>query len=206
MRNRNFACPQSEPTDTLGLTRLARGQPYSISKPSMGQRFEMTRGVPFMLFSSAHPSGKEVRGARTAPVDLALVPGGQHTLFLLVRVPGLVVGWADMPYSHCVVLAEMRALPRRRLGSDGSAKGCLFQLYLTGSGGIIHVIRGLSMSPQFAAVLDGLCNEQERSAGTFSQAAHEDEHRAAYGRWETSDAMLSSAVIVERAATEFSLA
>lgn len=184
-------------------TLLERGKPYPGLVPFEGIRFEMHSGIPTIFRGSRSPTLREVMGARTGRIDVALAPCGKHSLFLLFKQPELLKGWADMPFSWCKVAKGSRILASSAVPPGATPKGYLLTLILTDQHGVIHALRGVSVSPRFSAAFDGLCREQERHEAEFSVAAHDAEVDAAYRRWPRAEGILSRAVAVEQAGVSF---
>lgn len=171
---------------------------FTLPRPESTQ-FQIDKGGPKLVFWFESPTAEEVRGARRGRMKLGLLPGGQHTLFLLVQCEGLLKGWADSPYAFGLVPPDWRAIPPRQ-----PHQGWLFQVILADRRvGTIKALRNVSVTPAFSARLDAEVAKQRAALAEFSEAAHQREIDAVYRRYPDIAMMVKDAVITEEAGMPF---
>ncbi len=177
-------------------TTIAVGKKWPGPIPPAGVRLEFSpRGNPKLFAVYESPTPLEVHGFRKNPIQIALVPGGKHTLFFMFEIERGTNGWADCPYSFLKLAPENREFTR----APESADGYFMVVHLVDQNGIVHAIRGVSMTPKFSDALDENLRHQARHSGSYSAAAHDAEIGLAYKRWATSAHMVRAAVIKETA-------
>ena len=179
--------------------RLGEVMPEFRGPRPEAPHFNFDVGGPYLHYFYRDPTPREIRGARTGKVRFALVPAGEHTLFLLCRAEGLTKGWSDAPYALGVVKPDRRGILERQ-----PHQGRLLLMTLADAqSGLLHALRQISLTPAFSAKLDELVEKQRAALPRFSAEAHQAEIRAAYRRWPDPDSMVGAAVAVEHGGMDF---
>lgn len=192
----------TDPDTSAGPVLLVVGAPHPLLQGRVlpeGPMVDINRTGIHVWASYASPTAREVRGAREGKMRLALVPGGAHTLFVLLQVDMLAKGWADMPYA-------LGRMPRETwLPPSANPKAGRFVLLtlIDQPGGIVRALRGVSTTPAFCAELDRLLAALAAESAHYTEAAHVAEIEVAYRRWPNADAMVRHATIVETAGLPF---
>lgn len=158
-----------------------------------GPRFHFDASGPSVLLALARPTPREIRGVRSGRIRFGLLPFGKHTLFVLMQQSEGLKSWSDMPFALGLNPPEGRELPER-----AEAQGYGVHLTLVDArSGMVHALRWISVTPAFAAALDGAVGQQRAHFGEFSAAAHKAEIAEAYRRFPTADHMASKALAIE---------
>lgn len=165
-----------------------------------GGRVLFSRHGSLLMIYYPEPSAREIAGANNDPLEVGLVPAGQHTLFLIYRCAGLTGCWADASFGYGLVDPEMRLRPEDRTAREGYP---LLVMLIDGQSGILRAARAMSLSPAFSAELDRLTALQRDALPAFTPTRHDAERHAAYARWPHPDMMAQDATIIEQAGLPF---
>lgn len=178
---------------------IALGQPH----PLLDQR-PMTEGVLLtitpdyfgIIAGYTHPTLSEITAHQRGPVDIGLAPGGDHTLFFIMRVGNV---WCDMPYALGILPEDQRnVLPDRRLDW-----GYLLHMELVDrASNMVVAMRAFTVTPTFSALLGQQIDRLRDNLPQFTKDKHLAEVAAFYRRFDQSS-LPQAALIIEQAGKSF---
>jgi hypothetical protein len=142
---------------------------FEVGKPYIPGKTRWPEGAEYNLLDSGHelrlffkrPSKKEIEDIRRGATEFGLMIE-EEIIFLLVRFGRL--NWLDAPYSIHMVPPDRRPDLTTELGPETRA---LLQCFLVdASSGILHVLRAVSLSPEFTRELYAAIGGQKKQPVT----------------------------------------
>ena len=189
----DIPCAEANAT-AIAFMRRGETMPGWSGPKEEGVRLILDASGLTLLSLYESPTAREIRVARTGKMRVGLLPIGMHTLMLLYDVDLLTNSWSDAPFALGAQGPGNRTLMARERGQGR----LLMSIMADATSGMVHALRGLSLTPSFCDVLDDLVEAQRAALPTYTPQAYAAELNAAYARWPTSTAMVPHARIVER--------
>jgi hypothetical protein len=162
---------------------LVVGKPSPLPRPPGGDGFTVLlfHGQVVLVGGFAGMRKPEVKAARKSPITLAVAPLTPDLCVIGMRVPGLLTGWADLPFAVGV------EPPERRQWLPPAADGTMVVLVavVDRATNVCVAVRSLWMSPKWTAALHNVVDEQVVRAGAYTKAAYHqqvDDYRSKYPR------------------------
>lgn len=169
------------------------GQPYIVGRTRWPEAVEYNyrQGAHELRMFMRHITAKERSDIRRGPAEFAVVVH-EPIIFMLYRFGAGAhpsIPWSDAPYSIHMVPADQRTTPPDLAASAG----VLLQIVLVNAEtGLIEALRVVSLSPHLSRHLHAAI--QTQAARPFDPDTYDAALAAAYQRYPTSDALLTTAL------------
>jgi len=147
---------------------LAVGHPSPFPPPGEGFIATLFEGQIHLVGGYLGLRRREIQAARCAKVTLGLMQVSPGLLLVGLRWPGLLVGWADLPFALAVEPPSRRRWPAPSVGGDAMVVASLVDL----ADNRVRALRTLRLSPTFGRELHRIMDEQMDSLEGYDRAAY----------------------------------
>jgi hypothetical protein len=160
--------------------QMAVGAPMPIpTPPEEGFRVLLFEGQFLLVGNLTHLQQHELAAAEHQPISLGLVPVSPHLFLLMLSIPILTQGWADIPFALGLEQPENRRL----VVPEANGASSMLLAIVERETGLVEVMRPLALSPRFTADLHQAIEDQQDALAGFSVAHFEATLTEARRRW-----------------------
>ena len=145
-------------------------------------------GQMFAIFGFSDPRPDEIGAFSAAPIRLGLVEASSGLMLICMSVPGVVSGWADLPYSVAIEPGDNRHITQP--AADGTM-AIVMALVDSGSSRVAGV-RTIRAPAPWTRKFNDLV-EKQAGLASYGRADYDRDVTAAYARW-PSPALLAPAI------------